>query len=286
MNGSQPGIPSVWDPSSRIRAGAHIYISSRRKESVSRSEQVHILPLQGAETESQMATSSITAGRIHVSTHPLISRKMTLLRDKNTSSVDFRRILREITFYLGYEASRTLTTSVQEVTTPNNVVHKGVTLVDSVAIIPILRAGLGMSDAMVELMPKSSVHHIGMFRSKGSLLPTQYYNRLPKDEPCDIAYIVDPCIATSNTIQAVCSIVKRWGAKKVIVIAAIGAKAGVDKLLEVHPDVEVYIGEIDDVLSADGMILPGIGDAGDRLFATPGDEIDMDTSSRKRKTTE
>lgn len=224
-------------------------------------------------------------GGVRASTHPLISRKMTLLRDKNTSGVDFRRILREITFYLGYEASRTLRTSVQEVTTPNDVVHQGVSLEDSVAIIPILRAGLGMADAMVELMPKSSVHHIGMFRSKHSLLPTQYYNRLPKDAPCDVAYIVDPCIATSNTIQAVCSIVKRWGAKRIVVIAAVGARAGVDKLLEVHPDVEVYIGEIDETLSPEGMILPGIGDAGDRLFATPGDELDMD-NTRKRKATE
>jgi len=223
---------------------------------------------------------------LHVSNHPLVSRKMTLLRDEDTSGVDFRRILKEVTFYLGYEATRGLTTSPKEVTTPNGVVHQGVTLGQDVAIIPILRAGLGMSDAMVELMPKSSVHHIGMFRSKQSLLPTQYYNRLPKGEACDIAFIVDPCIATSNTIQAVCSIVKRWGAKKIVVVAAIGAKQGVENLLKAHPDVDVYIGEVDDVLSPEGMIIPGIGDAGDRLFATPGDELDIGEGAKKRKATE
>lgn len=222
---------------------------------------------------------------VHVATHPLVARKMTLLRDTNTHGVDFRRILKEVTFYLGYEATRTLVTTPKQITTPNDVTHEGVALDQAIAIIPILRAGLGMSDAMVELMPKSSVHHIGMFRSKHSLLPTQYYNRLPKDQACDVAYIVDPCIATSNTIQAVCSIVKRWGAKKIIVIAAVGARQGVDSLLKAHPDVEVFIGEIDEILSPEGMIIPGIGDAGDRLFATPGDEIES-FETRKRKATE
>jgi len=221
---------------------------------------------------------------VHSSSHPLIQRKVTLLRDKETNGVDFRRILKEVTFYLGYEATRDLATTPKDVLTPNDVKHTGVSLPQAVAIIPILRAGLGMADAMVELMPKSSVHHIGMFRSKHSLLPTQYYNRLPKGEACDVAYIVDPCIATSNTLQAVVGIVKRWGAKKIVVVAAIGARQGVENLLKAHPDITIYIGEIDDVLSTEGMIIPGIGDAGDRLFSPPGDEEVGD--SKKRKTTE
>lgn len=112
-----------------------------------------------------------------------------------------------------------------------------------------------------------------MYRAKESLLPIQYYNRLPKNKVCDVAYVVDPCIATSNTIHAVVSILKRWGAKRIVVIAAIGAREGVNKLLELHPTVELYIGAVDDVLSAHGMIIPGIGDAGDRQFGTPNDEI-------------
>ncbi len=139
------------------------------------------------------------------------------------------------------------------------------------AVVPVLRAGLGMSDAVLDLMPRAAVHHIGLYRAKDSLLPVLYYERLPKGEACDVAYICDPCIATSNTIHAVVSIVKRWGAKKIVIISAIGAKAGVTKLLELHPDVELYIGAVDDILSTSGMILPGIGDAGDRQFGTPVD---------------
>jgi uracil phosphoribosyltransferase len=111
-----------------------------------------------------------------------------------------------------------------------------------------------------------------MYRSKDSLLPIQYYNRLPKNQACDVAYVVDPCIATSNTIHAVLSILKKWGAKRIVVVSAIGARAGVDRLLELHPDVDVYIGAVDETLSESGMIVPGIGDAGDRQFGTPSDE--------------
>lgn len=121
-----------------------------------------------------------------------------------------------------------------------------------------------------------------MFRAKESLLPVQYYNRLPKDHNCDVAFICDPCIATSNTIHAVCSVIRKWGAKKVVVVAAIGARSGVERLLEMHPEVEVYIGAIDETLTAEGMIIPGIGDAGDRQFGTPSDEVD-EANKRKRE---
>jgi len=107
-----------------------------------------------------------------------------------------------------------------------------------------------------------------MYRAKESLLPIQYYNRLPKNHSCDVAYIVDPCIATANTINAVVSILKRWGAKKIVVIAAIGSRLGVNRLLELHPTVDVFIGAIDENISETGMIIPGIGDAGDRQFGT------------------
>lgn len=126
-----------------------------------------------------------------------------------------------------------------------------------------------------------------MYRSKDSLLPIQYYNRLPKNQTCDVAYVVDPCIATSNTIHAVVSILKKWGAKRIVVIAAIGARAGVERLLELHPDVDVFIGAVDETLSESGMIVPGIGDAGDRQFGTPSDEaptlLPGDHSPKKRK---
>eukprot|EP00595_Chromulina_sp_UTEXLB2642_P003703 CAMPEP_0196763962 /NCGR_PEP_ID=MMETSP1095-20130614/5122_1 /TAXON_ID=96789 ORGANISM="Chromulina nebulosa, Strain UTEXLB2642" /NCGR_SAMPLE_ID=MMETSP1095 /ASSEMBLY_ACC=CAM_ASM_000446 /LENGTH=167 /DNA_ID=CAMNT_0042118345 /DNA_START=103 /DNA_END=602 /DNA_ORIENTATION=+ len=160
----------------------------------------------------------------------------------------------------------------QIVTTPMNAVFEGVKIADKVTIVPILRAGLGMSDGLLDLMPRAAVHHIGMYRAKESFLPVEYYNRLPRNEACDVAFICDPCIATSNTISAVCSIVKKWGAKRVIVIATVGAKVGVDKLMQLHPDVELFIGAIDDILSENAMIIPGIGDAGDRQFGTPSAE--------------
>jgi uracil phosphoribosyltransferase len=128
-----------------------------------------------------------------------------------------------------------------------------------------------------------------MYRSKGTRLPVQYYNRLPKEQASDVAFILDPCIATAETIRAVCSIVECWGAKRIVVVAVIGAKEGVEKLLALHPNLEIFIGAVDDGLNADGTIFPGVGDAGDRLFGTPCERYvdvddDDDDSSKKQKT--
>eukprot|EP01036_Dinobryon_divergens_P032975 gene32975-42669_t len=203
-----------------------------------------------------------------IAQHPLLAHKMTILRDRNTSATDFRKLLREITFYLGYEASRELQLMSEVVTTPMNVNFEGSKLSDKIALVPILRAGLSMADGMLELFPRAVVHHLGMYRAKDSLLPIQYYNKLPKHQACDVAYVLDPSIATSNTLIAVVSLLKRWGAKKIIVLAAIGSRSGVTKLLETHPTVAVYVGAIDETLTSDGLITPGIGDAGDRQFGT------------------
>jgi uracil phosphoribosyltransferase len=122
-----------------------------------------------------------------------------------------------------------------------------------------------------------------MYRKKDSLMPVQYYNKLPRDQVCDIAYILDPCIATSGTINAVISIVKKWGAKKIVLISAIGAKVGVDNILAKHPDIQIHIAAIDNELSAEGMIVPGLGDAGDRQFCTPDVDELVEGASVKRK---
>lgn len=143
-----------------------------------------------------------------------------------------------------------------------------------------------MSDALLELLPRAVVHHIGMFRVKDSLMPVQYYNRLPRNNVADVAYICDPCIATSNTVSAVVSIVKKWGAKKIVVIATIGAREGIDKLMKSHPDIDIYIGAIDEILSVDGMIIPGVGDAGDRQFGTPCDDLPGENPDTKRLRTD
>ena len=206
------------------------------------------------------------------SDHPLIQHKMTILRDVSTSTKDFRSVLKEITFYLGYEATKELKLQTKNIKTPLTP-YEGSKLAESISIIPILRAGLGMSEPMSELIPSAAIHHIGMYRCKTSMLPIQYYNRLPRDKVSDVAFIMEPCIATSNTIHAVINILKRWGCKKIIVISAIGAKSGVDRVLEEHPDVSIYIGAVDEKLSESGMIIPGIGDAGDRQFGTPNDDV-------------
>lgn len=220
---------------------------------------------------------------LHVADHPIIAQKMTLLRDMNTKSVDFRRLVKEITFYLGYEASRSLKLRDRDVTTPLGMTYNGATISDNVCIIPILRAGLSMSEGMMELLPRAAVHHIGMYRTAGSLLPVQYYNRLPRHHNTDVAIICDPCIATSNTLQAACSIVKRWGAKKIIIVATLASRTGVEKLQQAHSDVEIYVAQVDEKLSEEGMILPGIGDAGDRLFDTPSDEAEEGHSNEKKR---
>ena len=218
-----------------------------------------------------------------ITNHPIINQKMTLLRDRNTVSVDFRRLVKEITFYLGYEACKNLNTKKRDVTTPMGVTYHGSTISDNVCIIPILRAGLSMSESMMELLPRAAVHHIGMYRATGCDMPVQYYNRLPADHDTDVAIICDPCIASSNTLTSVCSIVKRWGAKKIIVVAALASKAGLEKLQGSHPDVEIIVAQVDDKLSEAGMILPGIGDAGDRLFDTPLDHDDEEAAAGKKR---
>jgi len=219
---------------------------------------------------------------LHLNAHPVLQSKMTALRDRTTKPVDFRRLIKEVTYVVGIEATRNMKTTAVNVTTPLGVDHHGKEISEKHCIIPILRAGLAMGDGMMDLLPDAAVHHIGMYRAKGSLLPIQYYNRLPREADCDVAYITDPCIATSNTLQAVVSIVKRWGAKRIVVVAAVGAKSGVDALLKAHPDIDIYIGEVDSKVNDDGMILPGIGDAGDRLFGTPTDEVEV-PSPKKRK---
>lgn len=206
---------------------------------------------------------------VHVASHPVIAHKITKLRNRDTKPHEFRQLLKEISFYLGYEATKSIQSRDEVVTTPMDQEYVGSHISEKIAIIPILRAGLVMGDGVLDLVPSAVVHHIGMFRSKVSNLPVQYYNRLPRDQPCDTAFIVDPCVATSNTLHAVVSICKTWGAKRVVVIAALGAREGLSRLASDHPDIEIYIGSCDDELNENGMLVPGLGDSGDRQFGTP-----------------
>ena len=130
-----------------------------------------------------------------------------------------------------------------------------------------------MVDAMLDLLPKASVHHIGMYKTKNSLMPVQYYNRLPRNTPCDVAFVCDVSIATASTMNAVISMLKKWGAKKIIVIAILGSDMGIRAVIENHPDVKVHVASIDKELAADGTCIPGIGDCSDRMFSTPIEDV-------------
>jgi len=161
--------------------------------------------------------------------------------------------------------------------------YTGSALMEKVSLVPILRSGLGMVDSMLELMPNAAVHHIGMYRK--DMMPVQYYNRLPRKCESDVAYILDPIIATSNTVMSVIGILKKWGVGKIHVIAVIASEEGITSIATTHPDVQLTVGTIDEELTTDGIVLPGIGDAGDRLFGTPliENEEELMHPSKRRK---
>jgi len=156
---------------------------------------------------------------------------------------------------------------------------------EKVALIPILRSGLGMVDSMLELVDNATVHHIGMYRTK-ALMPVQYYNRLPKVCNVEVAFVLDPLIATAKSITSVVGILKRWGVPEIHVVSVVASKKGLSELLKYHPDVHVTIGHIDEKLNSEGDLLPGLGDAGDRLFGTSmiDDEEELVHPSKRKRT--
>jgi len=242
--------------------------------------------------ENISSSISLNHSNVFVSSHPVLAHKISVLRSSSSSPSTFRHVLREITFHLGYEATKTLLTKSVQLTVPLGHEHmecSGSALAEKIALIPILRSGLGMCDAMLELLPNSGVHHIGMYRGK-DFLPIQYYNRLPKTCIYDVAYILDPVISTSNTVSSVVGILTKWGVKKIHVISVLASRSGLDSLISKYPNIQITLGAVDDELTKDGLIYPGVGDTGDRLFGTFFDEeIDEEAllhPSKRRKTSE
>eukprot|EP00903_Cladosiphon_okamuranus_P016882 g15564.t1 len=201
-----------------------------------------------------------------VSQHPVLQHKLALIRRQEGTAKDFRTLFREITFYLGYEATATLTTQSIRVKTDRTDQCPARRISETVAVVPILRGGLGMTEALLELLPDSPVYHVGMYRNPGSNIPVQYYNRLPKGHPSDVALILDPIIASSRTINAVVSIVKKWGAKTIKVVTLVASRSGLEALSKMHPEVQVHLASIDELAANGQDLVPGIGDAGDRLY--------------------
>ena len=204
---------------------------------------------------------------LHVSQHPAVRHKLGILRDQATEPKKFREVVRELSWLLGYEALADARTQPLEVTTPIETME-GAELADRIGFIPILRAGLGMVDAFLELMPTAQVWHLGLFRDERTLRPVEYYNKLPNSATVDLCLILDPMLATGGSASAAIDVLKRWGAVRIKLVNLIAAPEGVEAVLKAHPDVEIYAAALDRQLNDVGYIMPGLGDAGDRQFGT------------------
>lgn len=200
--------------------------------------------------------------------HPLIRHKVAILRDKNTGMKEFREMIEEITMLMTYESMRDVETVPVTVETPLETVTQYVIPEKSVVIVPILRAGLGMVNGIHTLFPTAKVGHIGMYRNKETLQPMEYYCKLPKNIEDKTVFIIDPMLATGGSACDAISAIKKRGCKKIKFMAIIGAPEGVSKVAQTHPDVAIYVSTLDRCLNEHCYILPGLGDAGDRLFGT------------------
>ena len=205
---------------------------------------------------------------VHVLDHPLIQHKLAILRSKNTSVKEFRELIREISGLMCYEATRNLPTKEVEVQTPVAVAKCRRLAGKKLAIIPILRAGLGMVDAMVDLIPSAKIGHIGLYRDPETHLPVEYYCKLPEDIGNRQVFVVDPMLATGGSAVAAIDFLKAHGCKNIVMMNIIGAPEGVELVQKAHPDVELYLAALDEKLNDHAYIVPGLGDAGDRIFGT------------------
>ena len=202
-----------------------------------------------------------------MSSHPLVREKVTRLRDKETPPKIFRELVGEIATLLLYEATADLPTEPRTVDTPL-APYAGARVAERVGLIPVLRAGIGMVEAALELMPDAQVWHIGLFRDERTLRPIEYYNKLPSSATVQVCLVLDPMLATGGSATATVHILKRWGAKRIKYVGIIAAPEGVKTLTESHPDVPIHVAALDERLNDKGYIVLGLGDAGDRQFGT------------------
>ena len=204
---------------------------------------------------------------LHVSNHPAVLHKLAVLRDVDTEPKKFREVVRELSWLLGYEALEDAKTKPLSIRTPMEVMEAS-ELGERIGLIPILRAGLGMVDAMLELMPTAQVWHLGLFRDERTLMPVEYYNKLPDSASVDLCLILDPMLATGGSATAAIDVLKKWGAVRIKLVNLIAAPEGVQAVQAAHPDVEIHCAALDRGLNEKGYIVPGLGDAGDRQFGT------------------
>jgi len=207
-------------------------------------------------------------GKVHVFDHPLILHKLHILRDKETPVKEFRELISEIAMLMCYEATRDLPLEDVDVETPVAVAKCKRIAGKKVAIVPILRAGLGMVDGMVSMIPNAKVGHIGLFRDPETLEPVKYYFKMPPDIQERDVIVVDPMLATGGSASASLTFLKEAGAKHIKLMCIIGCPEGVERIQKDHPDVDIFVAGLDSHLNDHGYIVPGLGDAGDRIFGT------------------
>ena len=206
--------------------------------------------------------------KVVVVNHPLVQHKLTLMRDKHCGSKDFRQLLEEITMLMGYEVTKDLPMKEIEIETPMQKCKSRVIAGKKLGIVPILRAGLGMVNGMLNLMPTAKVGHIGLYRDPQTHLPVEYYCKLPYDVAERDLIVVDPMLATGGSSVAAIDFIKQRGCKSITLMCLVGCREGVAAVQKAHPDVDIYIAAIDEKLNENKYIVPGLGDAGDRLYGT------------------
>lgn len=206
--------------------------------------------------------------RVTVINHPLIQHKLSIMRDIHTGSKDFRELLEEISMLMGYEVTRNFQLEEVEIETPICKTKAKMLTGKKVAIVPILRAGLGMVDGMLKLVPAAKVGHIGLYRDPETLKPVEYYCKLPSDIEEREIIVTDPMLATGGSAADAIKLLKDKGAKNIKLMCLIAAPEGIKAVLDAHPDIEIYVANVDEYLNDHGYIVPGLGDAGDRIFGT------------------
>lgn len=205
--------------------------------------------------------------QLHVSSHPLVKHKLTRLRDVATDHRKFRELVRELALLLCYEATQDLQLNATTVNTPMGEAQ-GWEASEIIGLVPIMRAGLGLVDGIQELLPTVQVWHIGLYRDEETLRPVEYYNKLPAAPTVQVCLALDPMLATGGSAIATVDILKRWGARRIKYLGVLAAPEGVQALSAAHPNVPIHIAELDERLNDIGFIVPGLGDAGDRMFGT------------------
>ena len=206
--------------------------------------------------------------RLHIIDHPMVQHKLSIMRDIRTGSKDFRELLKEISLLMGYEITRDLPLENVEIETPMKKMTARVISGKKLAIVPILRAGLGMVDGLLTLLPVAKVGHIGLYRDETTHEPVSYYCKMPIDIDQRLVIVTDPMLATGGSSSDAITILKNMGCNNIRLMCLVAAPEGVKRVQKDHPDVDIYVAALDEELNSDAYILPGLGDAGDRIFGT------------------